>query len=336
MNATQIKSYLLENNRVEEVLEEIGCHSIKEHSDYWTCGNLNGNNKNAITVYKDNLHVINYTRTLSQPSDLITLIEFNKELNFFHALKWIHQLLNLDYYSEFEPDLPESIRTGKMLLAMRSGKNYDEDNTPVKPIDESILSYYQPYVNDFWKNDNVPYAVQKEFELMYDEWTNRIVIPIRDETGQLVGVKGRLFKKELDEDDLKYVYIEPTSKSKILYGYYKTYDFIKLEGKCYCLEAEKAVHQLWSYGYKNCISLGGKKISKTQIEKLTRLGVDIVLCLDKDVQQKELEDIANQFIDGVNVYAIIDTNNILESKQSPSDSPDKWKILVENNLYKLK
>ena len=42
------------------------------------------------------------------------------------------------------------------------------------------------------------------------------------------------------------------------------------------------------------------------------------------------------FMDGVNVYAIIDKDNVLDEKESPSDSPQKWQHLVKNNVYKIK
>jgi DNA primase len=337
MNASDIKNYILENNKVEEILEEIGCHSVRNNSNYWVCGNKGGDNKSAITIYKDNLHVENYTRSLPQPSDLLTLIEYNKDLNFFQSLKWLHEFLHLDLYSETEQDIPESIRITRMLSAMRNKDSYyDEDTTPIKPIPEKILSYYKPCVNDFWKNDNVPYAVQQEWELMYDEFTNRIIIPIRDETGQLVGCKGRLFKTELSEDDLKYLYVEPTPRNKILYGLYKTYPFIKQENRVYCLEAEKSVHQLWSYGYKNSIATGGERVSKLQVDKLIRLNVEACFAFDEDVSQEKIDNILKMFPDGISVFNIIDKDKILNHKQSPSDDPQKWEYLIKNNIYKIK
>ena len=39
-------------------------------------------------------------------------------------------------------------------------------------------------------------------------------------------------------------------------------------------------------GYCNSVGIGGKKISSQQIEKLTRLGVDLIFCFDKDVTKK--------------------------------------------------
>jgi DNA primase len=338
MNAQDIKQYILENEKVEFILEEIGCQTVKWHnSGYWTCGNPPpSDNKSAITIYSPNLNCVNYTKDMPLPSDIISLIEFIKGVNFFQALKYLHEILDLDFYKDQEEDLPQSLVLTKMMKKIKKGEHIDEDNTPIKPIPETILSYYKPHVNDFWKNDNVPYAVQQEWELMYDEFTNRIIIPIRDEIGQLVGCKGRLFKTELSEEDLKYLYVEPTPRNKILYGLYKTYPFIKQENRVYCLEAEKSVHQLWSYGYKNSIATGGERVSKLQVEKIIRLNVDTCFAFDEDVSQEKIDNILKMFPDGISVFSIIDKEKILNHKQSPSDDPSKWEYLIKNNIYKIK
>lgn len=347
MDVQNIKNYILENNKAEYILESLGCHHIKLHdgidSNYYTFANPNGDNISAVTLYlSENLTVINYTRQISKNknvgSDLFTLIEFYKDLNFFQSLKYVCDLLELDFYKDFNDDnMPESLRITKLLLSMNSGSSDDEeDNTPIQVIPEKILTYYKPYVNDFWKNDNVPYSVQQEWGLCYDEVSNRIIIPFYDELGNLVGCKGRLFKEKLDSEDLKYIYVEPCPRNKILYGLHKTYPYIKRENQVFCFEAEKSVHQLWSYGYHNAISFGGKKVGKFQIEKLTRLGCDIVLCFDQDVDKEDVERLADRFVNGVNVYCLYDKDKILKEHESPADKKENFEYLLKNNLYKIK
>ena len=100
-------------------------------------------------------------------------------------------------------------------------------------------------------------------------------------------------------------------------------------------ESEKFTHQLYDMGYFG-VSTGGSKVSKRQIEMLTRLAVKIVFCFDKDISEEELQNITGGFMDGIDVYAILDKDNILYEKESPSDDPKKWSYLVKNNIYKIK
>ncbi|HBD94875.1 MAG TPA: DNA primase [Spirochaetia bacterium] len=338
MNAHDIKQWIVENKKIPELLEDLGCQHVKYHSDnYITCANPPpGDNKQAVTVYLPNLNVVNYTRDLPQPSDIFTLVEYYKNINFFYSLRYVCELFGLDLYKDINADLPESLKITKMLKRMNSGETENDQDTPIKVIPDSILSYYRPFVNDFWLKDGVHYDVQREWELGYDEYTNRITIPIRDELGNLCGVKGRIFKKEITDDELKYYYLEPCPRRKILYGLYKTFSYIKESNWAYIGEAEKFCHQLWSYGYKNSVATSGDEVSDTQIEKLSRLGVPVCFAFDQDITQEKIEKIAKRFIEGIEVWAIYDKGGILEAKESPSDNLEKWKHLVKNNVYKIR
>jgi DNA primase len=344
MDVKVLKEYIYENNKVEHILEALGCHHVKWHPNgnpdaYWSAANKDGNNISAIIIYnKPSLKCINYTRDINhgkENADIISLVEFINNQSFSEALKWVCDLCGIDYYSNLDDDIPESIKITKMIYEMQQGEINEEDR-PLKPIPEKILTYYKTYVNDMFANDGISYETQREFEIGYDEITNRITIPIRDEIGNLCGIKGRLFKNDLEEWELKYLYIEPCARSKILYGIYKTYSFIKEKGQCIITEAEKGVLQLWDIGYCNSLATGGTKISKQQIEKIIRLGVDLIFAFDKDVTKKEIEDISNKFVDGISIYYIFDDKGILEEKESPTDSKEKFEYLYKNCLYKIK
>ena len=41
-------------------------------------------------------------------------------------------------------------------------------------------------------------------------------------------------------------------------------------------------------------------------------------------------------MDGIAIYAIVDRDNILDEKESPSDNPDKWQHLIKHNVYQIK
>lgn len=342
MDIDRLKEHILENDLIPTVLAELGCHHISHKDGYYSCANPDGDNVSAVTVYEnDNLTTVNYTRDITNGNqlgtDLISLVEFYHHESFPKAIKWICDAIDLEYYHDFDADVPESIKLTKMLLEMQGDAVTDDDSSiPLKPVSEHLLKYYRPYVNKMFYEDGVSYTTQKEFEIGYDEQSDRITIPIRDELGNLVGVKARYFWRKVPDDELKFVYLVKCARSQILYGLYRTLSYIGNDKRVFVTEAEKGVQQLVSYGYNSAVATGGKKISKAQIEKLTRLCVPIVFCFDKDVEQSELEQLADRFVNGAEVYALIDKNNILDEKQSPTDDLNKFKILLETSLYKLK
>lgn len=337
MKSSDLKEFIVENEHVDTILEDLGCGNIVKRGEYYSCSNPDGDNKQAVIVYlNENLTTINYTRNITKSkrcADIFDLVAFYKDCSFPEALRYVHELLGLDFYQEKEEPC-EFLQIIKMLKEMRTGGD-DTDNEPVKPIPEEILSYYLPYGNVMFEDDSISLEVQKEFEVGYDPQSNYITIPIRDSLGTLCGVKGRYFGTP-DEYHSKYTYIEKCNKSRIIYGYWQNKEHIKNSNYLFIVESEKAVQQCATFGIRNVVSTGGKTISKYQVELITRTGCTPVFAYDQDVQKDELEDIASMFIDGINVYAIIDTDNILNEKESPSDDYGKWVHLTTNCIYKIK
>lgn len=339
MDITYLKEHIADNNLISTILENLGCRNIRDRGEYYSATNPDGDNPSAVTVYKDNLTIIDYTRHITDNSscDIFDLVKFFEQCNFFEAIKKICDWIELDYYADPLDDLPESLKLTRLIFEMRKEDDAEEDEAkPLKPISERILTYYQAWGNVLFYRDNISYTTQQEFEIGYDEMTNRITIPIRDELGSLVGVKGRLFADQIAENELKYCYIEHCNRSKILYGLHKTLPYIERAGEVYVTESEKGVLQLWSMGICNAVATGGKKVSSQQINMLTRLCAKVVILFDKDVQKSELQQLADKFIDSVSVSAIIDNNNILDEKESPTDNPEKFKLLLKDCKEELK
>lgn len=341
MDAQRLKEHILDNNLIPNILEELGCHHIKWRSDIVQAANPDGDNPTAICVYlNENLTTLNYTRQImpkgqTRTTDIFDLVVFLRDCSFFEAIKWLCELCGLDYYAE-EEEVPESLQVLQFLNQMnKECADDDIDYSPLKPIDISVLDYYMPVGNILFEKDGISLSTQRFFEVGYDPQTNRLTIPIYSEIGDLVGVKGRIFQEEIEEGQNKYLYLFNCNKGKILYGLNKNLDAIMRQGKVYVTESEKAVMQLYDMGYYG-VATGGSKITKHQVNMLTRLGVQIVIAYDKDIDEDELHKIADQFVDGVPVYAIIDRDGLLGEKESPSDNSDKWRNLVRTNVYKLR
>ena len=341
MDVQYLKQKILDDGKVPDILQELGCHHIRERNGMVQAANVDGDNPSAVCVYlNENLTCLNYTRQIlpdgqTRTADLLDLISYIRNCSFFETLKWLCEFCGYDYYQE-EEELPESLQILQMLTKMnKESSSEEDDNSPLKPLNEKILNYYLPYGNYLFERDGISLATQKFFEIGYDAQTNRISIPVRDEFGSLIGIKGRLLQEHIEEGQNKYLYLFNCNKSKILYGLYQNLDAILRQGKVFVGESEKFVMQLYDMGYYG-VATGGSKISKHQINMLTRLGVQIIFAYDKDIAKEQLDNIASQFVDGVPVYAIIDDDDILDDKQSPSDDKNKWLHLIKNNIYKLR
>lgn len=344
MNALDLKKYIYENNKIPDVLHALNCHHVVNHNEvYYSCGMPDGDNTKSTIIRNDEfLRVDAYTRNIKDKygcSDILSLVGFiNKEENFSKTLKWVCDTIGLDYYSDTVDDVPESIKWTKWIMKIASGEIEDEKEH-LKPISEKVLTYYKPYLSKVFYQDGIPYEIQQEFEIGYDLATHRITMPIRDELGTLVGVKGRAI---LESQGDKYIYLEPCAKSHILYGLYNNYDDIKRKDQIIVVESEKSVMKLMGYGYFNAVAIGGHQLSKSQVGKLIRLSVnEIIICYDEEVcrqddgkisKEEYMEEI-NKFIPQQNVSVMVDIDGtILDKKESPADDRDKFIQMYENRM----
>jgi hypothetical protein len=347
VDTLELKERIVNDDKIEDILEALEMHHINSNNDkYITCGMNDGNNSKSTVIYKDNLHVDAYTRNIKDAyghSDIISLVSFINGTYISESIKWICDICGYDYYGQTvrKSRLAEWVRD--MWKVQKDGSN--EEDEKLSPIDENLLSYYGKYVNDMFYEDGIDYVTQRTFDLGFDLLYNMITIPIRDELNFLVGIKGRLFKKEINVDESKYFYLQSCAKSKILFGLNKTKPYIKEKNEVIVVESEKAVMQLWSKGIRNAVAISGHILSTSQAQKLTHLGVPIILAYDQGaeigkngmIDKKYYPNEFDKFLENQELYVIYDkSRKILKEKESPSDDPEKWNELYSSYRFKVR
>jgi 5S rRNA maturation endonuclease (ribonuclease M5) len=122
----------------------------------------------------------------------------------------------------------------------------------------------------------------RDFEVGFSKVQHRIVLPVRDEHGGLVGFSGRAIK----DDQLPRYWDKGLPKRHILYNLNKAQQFdevIIVEGP---LDVIK-VHQA---GYKNVVGFFGGGFTKIQSKKLTRGFESVTIFTDNDEAGKDFAD----------------------------------------------
>ena len=115
-----------------------------------------------------------------------------------------------------------------------------------------------------------------------DANAGRLIFPLCDPNGQVVGFSARKLKKEQDP---KYVNSPETPifhKGKILYNYHNVKGIARHEGYVYVLEGFMDVMALDKAGIPSAVALMGTALSSDQIALLRKLNCEIRLCLDGD------------------------------------------------------
>jgi len=118
---------------------------------------------------------------------------------------------------------------------------------------------------------------------VYDSFINRIIFPIHNLEGQVIGFTGRIYNNE--KNVAKYFNSRESNifkKGDILFNYHRAKDAIRLEKKVILVEGNMDAIRLYSSGIKNVVALMGTAMTTTQIEILKKLRSEVVLIFDND------------------------------------------------------
>lgn len=121
-------------------------------------------------------------------------------------------------------------------------------------------------------------------EAYYDRFRERIIFPVADYFGQVVGFSARVLPGG-DEKNAKYINTPQTlvyDKSNVLYGFYQAKSEIKKQNRVILAEGNMDIVASWSAGVKNIIAISGTAFSQKQAQLIKRLTDKVSLCLDMD------------------------------------------------------
>jgi len=117
----------------------------------------------------------------------------------------------------------------------------------------------------------------------YDMFRERIIFPIQNHIGKVVGFGGRILK-ELD-DQPKYINSPQTSvfdKSKLLFGLFLGRNEIRNKKSVILVEGYADVVALHQAGFKNAVASCGTSLTTEQLEQIGRYANTIYLAYDSD------------------------------------------------------
>lgn len=118
---------------------------------------------------------------------------------------------------------------------------------------------------------------------LYDAYRHRIIFPIRDDLGRVVGLGGRIIEK--DEKSAKYINSPQNliyDKSKILYGLFESKREINNLDAAILVEGYLDVISLHQAGIKNVIASSGTALSEQQIKLISRHTKNLFIIFDSD------------------------------------------------------
>ena len=171
---------------------------------------------------------------------------------------------------------------------------------------------------------------------LYDIYRNRIMFPLYDLSGNIVGYNGRIYNSN-NKNDSKYINSKETpifKKGELLFNYHRA----KKEAREYkfviVVEGQIDAIRCYQAGYKNVVASLGTAITKEHAMLLRKLSNNIVLCFDGDSAGEKA---TNAAIEQLSTLALEPKIVRLEESLDPDEyilkyGKERFKDKIENAL----
>ena len=126
-------------------------------------------------------------------------------------------------------------------------------------------------------------AIERDDGSLYDRFRGRVIFPIHNLTGRVIGFGGRTLKTEKTVP--KYVNSPESDiyhKSDVLYGLHFAKKTIKDNDVCYLVEGYADVLSMHQAGVENVVSSSGTSLTSGQIRLISRFTNNVVILYDGD------------------------------------------------------
>jgi DNA primase len=245
--------------------------------------------------------------------DVFTFIQKRENIDFSEALRILAQRAGVELKPRTERESAEAQQRDKLREINEAAARYfhhllrDENETQAEVArayldkrnlnEETTVKFQLGYALDSWRalsdhlmrrgyqRDDLLAAgliVEREDGRYYDRFRGRLIIPIRDERGRVIGFGGRT----LDPTGVpKYLNSPQTAlfdKSRTLYGLDVAKGAVRAAGYAVIVEGYMDVLQAHQHGIANVVAQMGTALTEAQLKLLSRFTRSFVLALDPD------------------------------------------------------
>lgn len=293
-----------------------------------------------------------------EAGDVIRFIMKIENLSFIDAIKLLAQRANIQLKELNTSEEYKKIMEQKMLFFeihkkaaqfyynnLTRGRNAALEYLLKRGLSQKVIkSFGIGYSNDSWK-DLLNYLSKEGYQLKdlekcgliiqnakqtdyYDRFRNRVMFPIFDITGNVIGFGGRV----LDDSLPKYLNSSETpifNKSSTIYGLNFARRHIT-DGKIILVEGYMDVIALHQEGFKNVIAALGTALTKQHAETLKKYCSEVIICFDGDDAGVKATIRSIEILKEANLNCKI---LLLPSKKDPDDFiKDKGKFAFQEQI----
>ncbi|MFH1509088.1 MAG: DNA primase [bacterium] len=188
----------------------------------------------------------------------------------------------------------------KSLQESRSGQVAREYTTERGLTEQTLQEFQIGYAPDGWEYlseflqkkgyaskeiVDAGLAIAKDNNKIFDRFRHRLMFPLHNVRGDLVGFTGRILRAEDGEKMGKYVNTPETliyNKSQLVYNLHRAKKEIKQQDLAILVEGQMDVIASHQAGVKNVVATSGTALTEGQIDLLKRFTMNVAMAFDVD------------------------------------------------------
>ncbi|MCX6712676.1 MAG: DNA primase [Candidatus Vogelbacteria bacterium] len=119
----------------------------------------------------------------------------------------------------------------------------------------------------------------------YDRFRGRVMFPLCDGSGRVVGFSGRIIMQNGEREEAKYINTPQTAlydKSRVLFGYDKAKQEIRKNDFCVLVEGQMDLISSHQAGVENAVAVSGTALTAQHLALIKRLTDNLVMAFDGD------------------------------------------------------
>lgn len=235
--------------------------------------------------------------------NVFTFLMDYEHIDFKEALRYLGEKVGLDVSNISVTK--KSSKYDKLYEAYKFSVKYFQNNLSSalgkkareyllgREINEDLIKEFEIGLSLENRDDLTKLLLKKEYDLStlnriglssdeHDIYNDRIMFPLYDVFGHVVGFSGRIYK---DNGQNKYLNTKETEifkKGEMLYHYHIAREECRLKKAVIVMEGFMDVIRASSIGIKNTVALMGTALTNQQSSLIKRLSNNIILCLDGD------------------------------------------------------
>ena len=304
--------------------------SVSEEKQIYKCFSC-GATGNVFTFVENYLN-ISFAEAINLIADKVG-IKLQAQVSFKKHEKYQKEYELMDFVLHFFQNNIHS-ELGKNAKNYLKERHLDEEAISTfdlgLALDKNML--YDILIKKGYQNDTLIELglITQSEKGIYELFQNRIIFPIHNLEGQVVGFTARSYLENLTPKYLNTKETHIFKKGQILFNYHRARDAIRLKKEVIIVEGNMDAIRLYKSGLKNVIALMGTSITKDQLETLKKLRAKIILMLDNDnAGETATYNIGNYLEENNLNFAIV--------RLSDAKDPDEYILkygleALENNL----